>query len=360
MSAQTDDLDVLVVGAGQAGLAAGFHLERAGLSYVIHEAHARVGDSWRERYDSLTLFSPRAFDALPGMAMAGDPEGYPGKDEVADYLEAYARAQGLKVACGDGIARLERGVDGEDGFVARTTHGALLGARAVVVATGPFQIPAVPAFAGALGPGVLQLTTTDYRRPGQLPPGHVLVVGDGATGRQIARELAGDREVWLATGRWRPVVPQRSLGQDQMWWGDHLGLLRADKETLRGRLLRANDVIPGWHLRRGALRRAGVHVAPRAVGAAGTEVRFADGSRARVDAVVWAAGYRDRSDWMAVEGAVDERGRFIEDRGVGPVPGLYYVGRSWQNNRTSALLCGVGEEAGGMVEQVRRYLAASR
>ena len=214
----------------------------------------------------------------------------------------------------------------------------------------------MPAFARTLAPHVVQLTATTYRRPTQLPPGCVLVVGDGATGRQIAAELVATHVVALSTGKPWQVVPQRVLGKDTMWWFDMLGALRADKDTRYGRWVRAHDAIPGWHLRRSALRRMGVWLVPRTINAAAQQLQFIDGTTDAFDAVIWALGYCDETSWLQIPAAVDTQGRFIEDRGISPVSGLFYVGRSWQNTRASALLCGVGVDAAAIVDRVRHYL----
>jgi putative flavoprotein involved in K+ transport len=272
---------------------------------------------------------------------------------MADYLERYARIFHLPVHPAEGIARQERW---ERCFVAQTTRGQYVEAAAVIVATGAFQQPIMPAFASKLAPDVVQLTAATYRRPAQLPPGRVLVVGDGATGRQVASELVATHAVTLSTGKPWQVVPQRALGHDSMWWFDTLGALRADKATRFGRWARAHDAIPGWHLRHAALRRQGVRIAPRTVEGLDKQVRFADGTATTVDAVLWTIGYRDETSWLHIPAAVDAQGRFVEDRGIAPVPGLFYVGRSWQNNRASALLCGVGREAAAIVNRVRHYL----
>lgn len=334
-------VDVLVIGAGQAGLAAGRWLRDTGLSFALLDADARLGEAWRRRYDSLVLFTPRRYSALPDLDLTGDPEAYPTKDEVADYLERYAAAFALPVYRGR-VTRLERR---GDGFVATMDAGSRIVARAVVVATGAFQEPAIPSFAARIGPGVAQLSSTTYRNSAQVPEGRVLVVGDGATGRQIALDLAPSREVLLAGGRRRNLVPQRVLGRDLFGWLDRLGLLRADRDGRIGRLMRARDPIPGRaEMNDAALERAGIGLRPRVTGAAGHAFTFDDGRSEKVDVVVWALGYRDHTSWLAIPEGVDERG-FVHDRGRTPVPGLFHVGRSWQTSRGSALLLGVGHDA---------------
>lgn len=347
-------VDVLVIGAGQAGLALFWALRRAPLRVEIVDRAERVGDGWRSRPDSLTLFSPRASSALPGMALPGDPRGYPTKDEVADYLESYARWLGAPVRLRTGIRRLflSGGL-----FGVEAESGEILAARSVVIATGAFQESVAPPFARSLSPEVVQVTAATYRDPRQLPLGTVLVAGDGPTGRQIALELADTRDVWLATGRRRWVVPQRILGRDQMWWSQKLGLLGASRESAVGRLLRRYEPFPGKHLRLPSLRRAEVKIAGRVCGARGRCAEFADGTSVHVDAVVWAMGYREHTAWVNVPGAKDAHGHFIERRGISPVRHLYFVGREWQWTRGSGLLAGVARDASFVADHIVEHLS---
>jgi putative flavoprotein involved in K+ transport len=344
-------LDVLVIGAGQAGLAIGQHLSQTDLRYLLVDGHEHVGDSWRQRFDSLTLFTPRAYSALPGLALAGDPDGYPTKNELADYLEHYAAHFNLPVEMSTGVYRLERqaGI-----FRATTTRDDVISARAVVIATGAFQQPAIPPIARHFAGQVAQLTPEDYRNPGSVPDGTVLVVGDGATGRQIALELSGTHDVLLATGRARRVSRDRILGKSIFWWMDRLGLMRKSPQSRIGRKLKATDPFPGKHLELDRLREQGVAVVGRVDQATGRQATFASGETRQVDAVIWATGYRDRTGWVQISGAVDDQGRFAEARGVSPVPGLYFIGRSWQASRGSALVTGVGTDAAFVTERLLR------
>jgi putative flavoprotein involved in K+ transport len=348
------NLDVLVIGGGQAGLAMGYHLKRAELSFRIVERNPRIGDSWRDRYDSLVLFTPRAYSALPGLPVPGDPDGYPGKDEIADYLKGYASYFELPVLTETGIRSLTR-LDG--GFRARTDAGEIIDARTVVLATAAFQRPAIPTISRQLSPEALQLTPESYKRPSQVPPGRVLVVGDGATGRQVAAELAGAHEVLLATGRPRRVSPEQILGRSVFWWMDRLGILRASRETRVGRYLMEADPFPGKDLRLGRLRRQGIRVVGRLSHIDGNKVGFAGGETAKVDAVIWATGYKDDSRWVTIPEVKDGRGGFVHWRGVSPVAGLYFIGRSWQWTRESALLAGVGDDASYVVSRITERLS---
>src|SRR2546421_9919512 len=192
MATHSRTLDILVIGAGQAGLAQGYHLKTTPFTFQIVDCHRRIGDSWRKRYDSLVLFTPRAYSALPGLAVRGDREGYTTKDEIADYLESYAPHFELPVMGDPPIRWLERT---HDGFRATPEAGETLDSRTGVLAAGAYQTPAVPPIARQLSAGVLQLSPATYTSPAQIPAGSALVVGDGATGRQIARELTATHHV---------------------------------------------------------------------------------------------------------------------------------------------------------------------
>ncbi len=208
----TTIIDVLIIGAGQAGLALGYHLQKTPLSFQLVEGNERIGDSWRKRYDSLVLFTPRAYSALPGLPLPGDPAGYAGKDEAADYLETYARHFNLPVLTGIRIEALEYDNNGSV-FLAETSTGSNIAARAVVLATGAFQKQIIPALAGQLSEDVRQFTSENYKNAAQVPPGTVLVVGDGASGRDIASDLQASHTVILSAGHPRKLLPLRILGK---------------------------------------------------------------------------------------------------------------------------------------------------
>src|SRR5947208_8293073 len=319
-----DDMryDVAVVGAGQAGLAIGHALAEQEKRFVILEAANSVGSAWRNRWDSLVLFTSRRYDGLPGLAFPGDPGGYPTRDEVASYLERYAEQFELPVELSTPVRSLNRDADG---FVLHANGRAI---RAdVVVATGPFQAPIVPAFAGGLAAEVFQTHSAGYRRPADLPEGRVLVVGGGNTGFQIAKELADVREVHLAIGSRQTPLPQHLLGRDLFWWLTKLGLLSKTVDSRIGQRARGRDTLIGSSPR--DLKRHGVVVRPRAAGADGRTVRFADGSELEVDAVIWATGYRPEHSWIELPVHGDD-GRLHHRRGVSNVPGLYFLGLPWQ------------------------------
>jgi len=284
--------------------------------------------------------------------LEGYPEGYPGKDEIADYLERYGGHFGLPVLLETGVRSLTRL---EAGFRARTDAGEIIDTRAVVLATGAFQRPAVPAISRQLSPDVMQLTSDNYKRPGQIPPGRVLVVGDGATGRQMAAELAGTREVLLATGRPRRVSTERVLGRSVFWWMDRFGILRATRDSRVGGYLMRVDPFPGKHLTLGSLERRGVRLVGRLFRVDGKTVTFGGDETATVE-VVWTTGYKDDTKWVAVPEVKAADGTFVHQRGVSSVPGLYFIGKSWQWTRGSALLHGVGDDAAYLVGRITAHL----
>lgn len=346
---------VIVLGAGQAGLATGRHLQNAGITSVVFDRLPRVGDSWRHRYASLTLFTPRRFSALPGLALAGDPDGYATRDEFADYLERYARHFALPVRVNASVSRLIRSPDGS--FHVELATGEAFVASAVVVASGGFQMPVVPALAARLAPGVQQLTPETYRRPSNVAKGPALVVGDGSSGRDIAIELAPSMPVVLATGRPRRLLPERLLGISTWRWLSALGLLGVSESSPIGRIMKRTDPFPDRGRSLSDLRKAGVKVVPRLTGADGSHVRFADGTETTIGSAIWAVGYRDDRSWLAIPEAVDDQGRFLHESGISPVEGLFFVGRPWQRNRASALILGAGADAEFIVGRIARRKA---
>ncbi|MGH9283875.1 MAG: flavin-containing monooxygenase, partial [Acidimicrobiales bacterium] len=326
------------------------HLAQQGLRFVVLEAGPEVGHVWRSRWDSLKLFTPAQYDALPGMAFPAPADTYPTKDPVADYLQAYAAAYDLPVRLNAKVTELRQ--VGE-GFEVRTAD-ATNRARQVVVATGPFQIPFVPPMASKLDASVAQVHSADYRNPQALPEGPVLVVGGGNSGFQIAEELAATRQVDLSIATTYPMLPQRLAGRDLFWWLTRLGLMRVTVGSRLGRRASRREFIIGTNRRR--LERAGVRFRRRLVDAEGRTVRFADHSLLEdVGVVVWATGYRSDYSWTQIPGVVRE-GHVVHRRGVSEVPGLYFLGLSWQHTRGSALLGFVNDDAAYLADRIATSL----
>jgi putative flavoprotein involved in K+ transport len=340
--------DVAVIGAGQAGLAIGYFLARRGQRFVILDGADAIGAAWRERWDSLVLFTPRRHDNLPGLPFPGDPDGYPTRDEVTAYLEQYADTFELPIELGIKVHSLTK--DGAK-FVLELGNRTI-DANQVVVATGPFQTPRTPEFAGALAPEVFQTHSAGYRNPSDVPVGTVLVVGGGNTGFQIAKELAATHTVHLSVGGRQTPLPQRLLGQDIFWWLVTTRLLKATVDSRLGQKLRGRDTLIGSSPR--AIKRHGVQLKPRASSASGRTVTFADGSELTVDAVIWASGFGVDHSWIHPPVTGDD-GHLRHQRGVSDTPGLYFLGLQWQHTRGSALLGWVKDDAEYIAERISAF-----
>src|SRR5262245_32638949 len=351
----TDDglLDVAVIGGSQAGLAMAWHLARARLRFAVLEAAPEIGHTWRSRWDSLTLFTPAQYNALPGMPFPGPPDTYPTKDPVADYLRDYATAFNLPVRLNARVTHLRATA----GSFEIHTHTDVFRARQVVVATGPFQVPFVPPAAQRLDGPVAQLHSAGYRSPQSLPPGPVLVVGGGNSGFQIAEELAAaGRRVDLSIATKQPVLPQRLAGKDLFWWLTRLRLMRVSTESRLGRRMSSRDFIIGSSRRR--LDKKGVRFRPRLTGADGRTAQLADGSTLDAGVVIWATGYRPDHSWIHVPGVV-QHGQVAHRRGVTEVPGLYFLGLTWQHTRGSALLGFVNDDAAYLAGRIAAHQRAT-
>ena len=336
-------LDAVIVGAGQAGLAMGRELAHAGRRFVIVDGSERVGDSWRSRWSSLRLFTPARYSGLPGLPFPAEPEHMPGKDEVADYLESYARHFALPVYLDECVHTVRTCLAG--GFiVATSTH--VWETENVIVATGPFQSPAVPRMAQALQ--VPSLHSSEYREPSALPAGPVLVVGGGNSGVQIAAELAADRTTWLSVGERLPRLPERVLGRSVFWWLERTGALDVAVDSKLGRRMRSKDTLIGKSVQDAA--RAGVRVTGRTMRANRNVVLTAD-ARLEVSAVIWATGFRSDYHWLRVP-VLDREGRPVQRRGATHVPGLWFLGLPWQHTRGSSLLGWVGRDAAWIAARI--------
>jgi putative flavoprotein involved in K+ transport len=346
VTAATQHREVVVIGGGQAGLAIGYFLARQSRRFVIVEAASGPAAVWRSRWDSIRLFTPARYDGLPGLAFPGDPDSYPGRDEVVAYLTEYAQRFELPIEFNSRVQSVRARDDG--GFLVELADRTYE-ADHVVVATGPFQVPFTPTIAGDLADDVAQLHSSAYRSAADLPTGTVLVVGGGNTGYQIAAELARSREVHIAVGARQTPLPQRILGRDLFRYLEATGLMRKTVASRIGQRMKDRETLIGSSPR--AARKQGIRVRPRATAATGATVTFADGSQLAVDAVVWATGYR--LDHSFVELPIFEGdGRLKHQRGVTEFPGLYFLGLPWQHTRGSALLGWVKDDAQFIAQRI--------
>jgi putative flavoprotein involved in K+ transport len=340
--------EVAVIGAGQAGLAIGCLLARQHRRFVILDGADSIGAAWRDRWDSLVLFTPRRYDSLPGLAFPGDPDGYPTRDEVVGYLEQYASTFELPVE----LDRTVRSLAKNGRAFELELDGRTIEADQIVIATGPFQTPRVPSFAGQLTPEVFQTHSLDYRRPSDLPRGTVLVVGGGNTGYQIATELSATHQVHLATGAHQTPLPQKLAGRDLFWWLATTKLLHTPVNSRLGQKLSGRDTLIGSTRR--AVKRHGVKLKPRATDASERTVSFADGTELSVDAVIWATGFGLDHPWVDLP-VFESQGEVVHERGVTAMPGLYFLGLPWQHTRGSALLGWVKDDAEYIARQIASF-----
>jgi len=343
-------LEVAIIGGGQAGMAVGYLLKGQGRRFVILERAGEIAPAWRERWDSLALFTSRRYSALPALPFPGDPDGYPTRDEVIAYLEDYVETFDLSIELNSEVTALERD---EDGRFRLEVSGRTIIADQVVVATGPFQKPFVPELAEKIAADVVRTHAVGYRRPGDVPQGTVLVVGGGNTGFQIAKELSATHSVVLSIGSRQKPLPQRLLGRDLFWWLTKARILNKTVESRLGRKLSTRDTLIGSSPREMS-KRYGVELKPRLVDVDGRRARFEGGSEVEVDGVIWATGYRPDYSWINVP-IFDDAGRLRHRRGVTDVPGLYFLGLTWQHTRGSALIGFVKDDAEFIAERIAEY-----
>ncbi|HEY6686033.1 MAG TPA: NAD(P)/FAD-dependent oxidoreductase [Propionibacteriaceae bacterium] len=350
-----EQVKTLVVGGGQAGLATGYYLAKFGQSFLILDANQRTGDSWRKRWDSLQLFTPAHLSSLPGLNLPGSRSRCPTKDEMADYLEAYAAKFDLPIRRGLSVDSVSKTNDhfmisvGDHHFKAEN----------VVLATGGYQAPYVPNFSAQLDPGITQLHSSNYRRPSQLADGDVLVVGAANSGADIALEISATHRTWLS-GRHPGSEPTRPGSRaDRLLTPPFWFFLSrvASVTTPIGRRMRPQMIkatLPLGRVKPKDLETAGVVRLPRTISARHGRPVMEDGRVVEVPNVVWCTGYRSTFDWVHLD-VFDQEGRPVHDRGATGVPGLYFIGLFFLSSLASSLVGGVGRDA----EYIARHITRS-
>jgi putative flavoprotein involved in K+ transport len=361
----SERVETVVIGGGQAGLSVGYHLAKLGRPYLILDANARVGDSWRQRWDSLRLFTPARFNGLAGMPFPASPNEFPTKDQMGDYLEAYANRFKLRVQTQMTVDRISRRGDaylveaGDRRF--KADH--------VVVAMAKYQQPSIPAFAQDLDSRITQLHSSDYRNPEQLRPGAVLIAGAGNSGAEIARELAKHRKVWLS-GRDVGQIPFRLdsvpsrlvLGRLVLRVLFHRVLTT---DTPMGRKMREKVLHVGGPLIRVKnkhLTALSVDRLPKVIGVRNGLPMVEGGATVDVANVVWCTGFRAGFSWVDLP-VFGTDGLPLQERGVvTSQPGLYFVGLHFLYAMSSTMIHGVGRDAeyvaNVIAERTRRSAAA--
>jgi putative flavoprotein involved in K+ transport len=360
----SDNVDTVVIGAGQCGLATGYYLSKQSRSFVILDENEHVGDNWRRRYDSLRLYTPRRYNGLPGMGFPGSRNAFPTGHEMADYLQEYASRFDLPVRSGTDVMRVER-LPSTDGFRVVTDTGTVRASN-VVVATGPQHLPYVPDFAGELEPEIRQFHSSDYRNQSQLQPGPVLVVGASHSGADLAMECAPNHETWLV-GRDTGQIPINIEGKPArgvlplLWFvANHVltvrnpaaAKLQHELRTTGGPLLRyKNEDLAAAKVRRSQSRLVGVRDG---------RPELDDGTVLDVQNVVWCTGFRRDFGWINLP-ELDELGWPRVERGVSTdVDGLYFVGLIFQYSFASMLVGGAGRDAHYIAGQIERRASKVR
>ncbi len=342
--------DLIIIGAGQAGLTMGYYLKQEGYNFLLLEAGNRIGDSWRNRYDSLQLFTSREYSSLPGMVVKGEGKGFPHKDEIAMYLEEYAQYFQLPVQLQTEVFKIKK----EKDIFELHTPTEILQSKKVVIATGGFQQPYIPSFSQHLSSHVFQIHSSQYKSPSQIPKGKVLVVGGGNSGMQIAVELAKTHEVTMSISHPLAFLPLRLFRKSIFNWLEKLGLLYAEVNTKRGKWFqKRKDPIFGFEGKE-LIRNGAIKLEEKVVHASENGIMFQNGSTYSAESIIWSTGFIQNYKWIEIEQAVNEKGFPNHIRGISPVRGLYYIGLPWQSQRGSALICGVGKDAAYLLSEIKK------
>jgi putative flavoprotein involved in K+ transport len=350
----SEQVETVIVGGGQAGLAVGYHLAQRHRPFVILDANERTGDSWRKRWDSLRLFTPAYLNALPALKFPGPRHRPSSKDDMADYLEAYAARFDLPVRMG---LRVNSVTKITDRFVV-SAGDQRFEADNVVLATGGYQAAYVPAFADRLDAGITQLHSSQYRRPSQLRDGDVLVVGAANSGAEIALEVSATHRTWLS-GRHPGSEPTRPGSRvDRLFTPPFWFFISrvASVTNPIGRRMRPQWItttLPLGRVRLKDLDAAGVTRLTRTIAVSDGKPVMEDGQILNVSNIVWATGYRPAFDWVHID-VFDQEGRPVHHRGTTREPGLYFIGLFFLSSLASSLVGGVGRDA----EHIARLIAS--
>jgi putative flavoprotein involved in K+ transport len=361
---RAERVHTIVIGGGQAGLSVGYHLAQRGINFLVLDAHNKIGNAWRNRWDSLRLFTPARYVDLPGMRYPGRGDAFPTKDQIADYLEAYAEHFKLPVQSGVKVDRLSKA---GDHFLVQAGK-VRYEADNVIVAMANYQVPKVPAFAGDLDPDIVQLHSQDYRNPSQLQDGGVLVVGMGNSGADIAFEVAQSHPTWIS-GKESGHIPfpidtwfARYVAFRFVRFFGHHVLTLSTRIGRKARPKLLTQAAPLIRVKPQDLIDAGVEQVGRVVGLEDGRPLLDGGRTLEVKNVIWCTGYEPGFSWIDLP-VFSEDGRPIHERGVSrKVPGLYFVGLHFQYAMTSATLVGIGRDAEFVVNalEARSRLMRSR
>lgn len=328
----------IIIGGGQAGLAAAYYLQKRNKDFVILEAAPEAGHSWKMRYDSLTLFTSARYNSLPGLRFPGDPDRFPTKDEVAEYLKDYITLFMLPVLFDTRVISVNKN---DDSFLVTTTKG-LLRAKNVIVCTGAFQKPFIPSFSGQLNPSILQLHSSAYLRPSQLMQGDTLVVGGGNSGVQIVEEILREKgNVFFSFSGNLKAMPNNKLTQFLVFG---CGLASASIKSPVGKWLKNRpEAVMGTDLKE-LFDCSNLQLVGRTTGGNENEIHCEKATLHSVKNIIWATGFKPDFSWIGAD-ILNPDGFPVHERGVTKIKGLFFLGLPWMHSRFSGLLGGVGKDA---------------
>ncbi|CAN2248141.1 putative flavin containing monooxygenase [Bacillus subtilis] len=341
--------DTIVIGAGQAGISIGYYLKQSEQKFIILDKSHEVGESWKDRYDSLVLFTSRMYSSLPGMHLEGEKHGFPSKNEIVAYLKKYVEKFDIPIQLQTDVISV---LKSKNHFLIQTNQGEYQ-TKNLVIASGPFHTPNIPSISKDLANNINQLHSSQYKNSKQLASGNVLVVGGGNSGAQIAVELSKERLTYLACSNKLVYFPLLIGKRSIFWWFDKLGVLNASHTSILGKFIqKKGDPIFGYDLKH-AIKWKEIILKKRVIAGKQNEIIFKDSSTLEVNNIIWATGFRNPLCWLKIKGVLDKEDRIIHHRGVSPVEGLYFIGLPWQHRRGSALLQGVGKDAEYIVKQIK-------
>ena len=343
----------IVIGGGQAGLATGYHLKKMNSDFLIIDAEARTGESWRRRWNSLRLFTPAWNNGMPGLSFPGNQHSFPTKDEAADFLLNYKEKFELPVLHNARVMLVKKS---KNGFQV-TIPGRKLETQNLVIAAGNYAIPKIPSFAKELNGSIQQLHSAYYKSPEDLPEGNILVVGAGTSGFQIALDALGEKRTVYVAGKPTAQIPDfifKYFGKQFVWLNKYV----LNTKTPMGRKFQAKiqqgGGAPLIRISPEAAQQAGVKIVARLKGPQNGWPITENGEKIEAAAIIWCTGFHPDYSWLDLPDAIGVNGYPVAGRGVSSVyPGLYFVGSQFQHSLTSTWLGGVGRDAGYIAEHIR-------
>lgn len=347
------NVDVVVIGGGQAGLAAGYHLKIADIPFVILDANSQIGDTWRKRWDSLELFTPRPFASLPGLKVNKKYGYYPKKDEIADYFESYADKFKLPTKSGMNVTNVTKS---SSSFVIEVGQQTIL-AQNIIIATGPYAAAFIPESAKKLNSDIYQIHSSQYKNPKQIKSDSVTIVGGGNSATQLAEELfAAGKSVTLICSKMPWFLPKTIVGISSYWWFYLSGTLHSDANSHISKYVRKRgDGIIGLTVKKLIKNGSIKHEISRVTDTTTNSLVLANVKRIPVSSIIWATGFKPSYDWLNVGGTIGNKDEPIQFKGVSPVAGVYWIGLPWQSKMNSGIITGVGSDARLIIKHIKRH-----